>query len=166
MDISEGLRRRADEYARRNRLALGEQLGYGVHGIVFVVESQTEPGRSAIKIHEREVPYCRERDVYLRLYEHSVTQICGSDVPQLLNYDDELWLIQMTIVSRPYVLDFAGAYLDAPPDFSEEALTDWKAEKQEQFGTRWPKVQAILRSLQNYGVYLADISLNNVGFVD
>jgi hypothetical protein len=30
----------------------------------------------------------------------------------------------MTIVTRPDVLDFAGAYLDMPPEFSEEVMTD------------------------------------------
>jgi hypothetical protein len=66
--------RRADRYAQRRGLVLADQLGFGIHGIVFVAESQTDPGRRAIKVHEREAPYCRERDVYLRLQEHRVSQ--------------------------------------------------------------------------------------------
>jgi hypothetical protein len=72
----------------------------------------------------------------------------------------------MTIVTRPFVLDFAGAYLDEPPDFSEEVLADWRAEKQEQFGSRWPEVQAILRTLQRYGVFLMDANPGNISFGD
>jgi hypothetical protein len=91
MATKEELRRPADVYAQRYGLLLGEQIGYGIHGIVFVVESQTKPGRSAIKVHEREAAYCRERDVYLRLRDHAVADIRGCHVPQLLRYDDELW---------------------------------------------------------------------------
>jgi len=87
-------------------------------------------------------------------------------VPQLLGFDDELWVIEMTVVARPFVLDFAGAYLDFPPDFSEEVLADWQAEKHEQFGSRWPEVQAILRALEGYGVYMVDVNPGNVSFGD
>jgi len=34
--------------------------------------------------------------------------ILGFHVPQLLGADDELMAIEMTIVSPPYLLDFAG----------------------------------------------------------
>ncbi len=158
--------RRAHQYADQNGLTVGEQLGFGVHGIVFVVQSQRQPGFSAIKVHEREAPYCRERDVYLRLREHGVRQIRGCHVPRLLRHDDDLWVIEMEIVTRPYVLDFAGAYLDKPPDYSEEILTEWRAEKKEQFGDRWPEVESLLWSLERYGVYLADVSPSNVALAD
>jgi hypothetical protein len=41
-------------------------------------------------------------------------------------------VIEMTIVSRPFVLDFAGAYLDSPPEFSAEIWSEWEAEKRDQ----------------------------------
>ncbi|MFV1969026.1 MAG: hypothetical protein ACC628_26700 [Pirellulaceae bacterium] len=66
----------------------------------------------------------------------------------MLQYDDELWVIKMEVVTRPFVLDFAGAYLDKPPDYPEEVLADWRTEKQEQFGDRWPNVELILSSLE------------------
>ena len=125
-----------------------DRLGFGMHGSVFAAEDQNKGLSSAVKTHERERFYLRERNVYRRLMQHSVTDINGSEVPQLIANDDELWVVEMTIVTRPFVLDFAGAYLDYPPDFSEEVMAYWKAEKQEQFGTRWPDVQAILRSLE------------------
>lgn len=124
MTIREELLHRADIYAQRHGMVLGERLGYGVHGIVFVAESQTEPGRAAIKVHEREEPYQRERDVYFRLRDRGVSEIRGCHVPGLLRYDDELWVIAMEVVTRPFVLDFAGAYLDHPPDYSEEVITE------------------------------------------
>ncbi len=128
MGFQDELEHRARQYTQRNGLRLGQELGRGVHGIVFVTESQPENGplaaRSAIKVHRREPDYQRERDVYLRLKELGLTAIRGCRVPQLLAYDDSLGLLEMTVVSRPFVLDFAGAYLDEPPDFSEEVMAD------------------------------------------
>ncbi len=47
MATKKELLRRADRYAQRHGLVLADQLGFGIHGIVFVAESQTESGRSA-----------------------------------------------------------------------------------------------------------------------
>jgi hypothetical protein len=102
--------------------------------------------------------------VYLRLIECEVADIRGCAIPEMLRYDDELWGIEMTIGTRPFVLDFAGAYLDQAPDFSEEVLADWRAEKQEQFGSQWEEVQSILRSLQGFGVFLVDVNPGNISF--
>ena len=124
MSIQPELLRRTEQYCERYGLILVDRLGFGVHGSVFAVESQTERSQSAVKVHERERPYCRERDVYLRLKEWAVGGIRGFAVPEQLHHDDELWSIQMTVVTRPFVLDFAGAYLDEPPDFSAEVLAD------------------------------------------
>ena len=83
---------RAQEYAQRNALTLGDELGFGVHGIVLSAESQIKTGatptRSAIKVHEQEPCYRRERDIYLRLKEHDLREICGCTVPELIEYDD------------------------------------------------------------------------------
>ena len=162
----EDIVRRAKEYAQRYGRTLGEKIGFGVHGTVFVIESQTESGEidAAIKVHEAEGSYRRERDVYLRLQEHAVSEIRGCRVPRLLRFDEGLWVIEMSVVSRPFVLDFAGAHLDRPPAFSEEVLADWITDKQEQFGSRWPEVQAILRALQMYGIYMEDVTPGNISF--
>jgi hypothetical protein len=157
---------RARDDADRKALVIRVELGSGVHGIVFSAEYQSECGESAIKVHEREPHYARERDVYLRLQQHRISQIGGSNVPQLIAFDDDLWIIEMTVVARPFVLDFAGAFLDRPPDFSEEVLAEWRAEKQEQFGPRWRAVLAILAMLETYGIFLVDVNPGNVAFSD
>lgn len=46
------LLRRVQDYAQRRGLALGEQLGSGVHGIVFAAEFQAEAVQAALKVHE------------------------------------------------------------------------------------------------------------------
>jgi hypothetical protein len=158
--------RRLHEYADRNGLAVERQLGAGVHGIVFSAAHQAEGGRSAVKVHERAADYARERDVYLRLRANGVTAVRGCNVPELIAFDDELWALQMTVVARPFVLDFAGAFLDQPPNFPDEVLAEWQAEKQEQFGPRWGEVQAILRFLEGYGVFMIDVNPGNVSFGD
>ena len=164
MPTKEELIRRADLYAQRQGLVLGEQLGFGVHGIVFVAMSKAKLERAAIKIHEREGSYQRERDVYLRLRDHGISQIRDSQVPRLLRYDDELWVIEMGIVTRPFVLDFADAYLDEPPDYTDEVFAEWRTEKEEQFGDRWSDVELVLSLLRRYGVYLIDVSPSNIAF--
>ncbi len=106
----------------------------------------------------------RERDAYLRLKEAGVTEVLGFNVPQLIRSDNELLTIEMTIVSRPFLLDFAGAYLDAPPHFSEDIWSEWEAEKRDQFESRWPKVQAVLSALEELDIYMVDVSPSNIAF--
>jgi len=165
MERSE-LVRRAQQYADRKGSVLKEPLGFGVHGNVFSVEHQSESARTAIKAHEQEAAYVRERDVYLRLREHEVSTVRECNVPQLLGYDDELLVIEMTIVARPFLLDFGGAYLDGGPEFSEEVWADWRSEKQEQFGSFWPEVQRILAALEGYGIHVHDVNPGNISFAD
>jgi hypothetical protein len=119
-----------------------------------------------LKVHERAESYERERDVYLRLRDHGIDLIQGHHVPQLIDYDDELLAIEMSVVVRPFVLDFGGAYLDSAPDYGEEILEEWRREKEEQFESNWPKADSILTELRSYGIYVADVNPGNIGFVE
>ena len=76
------------------------------------------------------------------------------------------WVIEMSIVKRPFVLDFAGTFLDHAPDFSEEVMAEWEAEKQEQFGSRWRDAQAILREFEGFGIFIVDVNPGNISFGD
>jgi hypothetical protein len=159
------LLRRAEEYARERSLILGDRLGYGVQGIVFQARNQDE-GQSAIKVHSQETAYRRERNVYSRLRENGIVEIHGSHVPELLNHDDGRLILDMTVVDRPFVLDFGGAFLDFPPDFFDEVLAEWLAEKQEQFGHRWTETAAILRYLEDLGIFVIDVNPRNISWRD
>jgi hypothetical protein len=108
--------------------------------------------------------YQRERDIYLRLRNRGVGRILEFKVPKLWHFDDQLWVIEMEIVSPPFVLDFAGAYLDRPPDFPDDVMEEWRKEKREQFGDRWAQVQDILREFRKMGIYLADVKPGNIMF--
>ena len=102
---------RTTEYCTKYGCAIETELGFGYDGIVFSTTCQ-----SAIKVLRYEPLYQKERDVYLRLTEQEILNVNGFHVPELLHYDDELWTIEMRIVRPPFVLDFAGAYLDRLPD--------------------------------------------------
>ena len=165
MDLS-GLLRRIGEYAARCNLVVGEQLGVGIDGIVLKAECQPEARVSALKAYWTERPYFQERDAYLRLREYDVSLIRGCNVPQMIAFDDTLEVVEMTFVTRPFVLDFAKATLDRGFDFSEEMIADWHAMKAEEFGGRWGEVQAILRELETMGVFMNDASARNISWPD
>ena len=95
-----------------------------------------------------------------------MTTLLGFNIPELVGFEDELRVIEMTIVKRPFVLDFAGAHLDIRPEFPEDVWTDWEADKREQFEGRWPAVQALLGEFEAIGIYLLDISPSNIAFID
>jgi hypothetical protein len=153
-------------YAARYELRLGERLGFSIHGSVHVVEHKIKTDKSAIESHRDTEFYLRERAVYERLSGAGVSDILGFHVPQLIRADGELQVIEMTIVTRPFVLDFAGAYVDAPPEFSEDIWADWEADKREQFGGRWTTVRAVMDALEDLGIYLVDVTPSNIAFLD
>jgi hypothetical protein len=151
-------------YAARYNLRLGERLGFGIHGTVRAVIYEGKQDQSAIKAHRSAPAYRREREVYERLQELGVTDVLGFHVPQLIRADDDLWVIEMTIVTRPFVLDFAGAYLDMKPEFSEEIWAEWEEQKRGQFGADWSTVEAVMNAFEDFGIYLMDISPSNIAF--
>jgi hypothetical protein len=155
----------AGAYVARYGLQLGERLGFGIHGSVHVVEHKIKRDKSAIKSHRATEFYLRERAVYERLSGAGISDILGFHVPQFIRADDDLQVIEMTIVTRPFALDFAGAYVGAPPEFSEDIWAEWEKEKREQFGARWPAVRAVMNAFEDLGIYLVDVSPSNIAFL-
>lgn len=155
----EDIERRIKLFAQRYDCALEKRLGYGWDGIVISTNSE-----GAIKGLRYQPLYERERDVYLRLQELAVFKVRGFNVPRLVRFDDELCCVEMTIVRPPFVLDFAGAYLDEQPDYPDDILEAWRVEKIEQFEERWTEVQAVMREFGRMGIYLADIKPGNIEF--
>ena len=102
--------------------------------------------------------------VFLRLNDLGIDNVCGNRVPLLTDYDDELLAIEMTIVSPPFRLDFGGAYLDRPPDYSPEVWRDWEEMKSMAFEENWPAVKHILATFETFGVYIADVNPGNIKF--
>ncbi len=162
--MDEELLEKAEVYARSRGAKVARGLGFGIHGIVVALESESKPGQTALKVHFSAEPYGREREVYERLRELGCRKILGFHVPQLLRCDDALLALEMTVVMPPYVLDFAGAYVDFAPEFSDEIWEEWTRKNEEQFGANWPAAQMILGDLQDLGIHMHDPSPSNIRF--
>ena len=161
-DCREEIWERANLFAAEYGRNLIGQLGHGYDGSVFATERQ-----SAIKVLRFQRLYERERDVYLRLRSQAIVEVAGFAVPQLIHHDDRLWIVEMGIVSAPFVLDFAGAYLDKRPDYPDDVMEEWQAEKLEQFGEeRWKIVQNIMAHFARMRIYLADVKPGNITFAE
>jgi hypothetical protein len=139
------------------------RLGSGIHGIVFLMRSERGDWR-AVKILGLCAAFERECEVYGRLRGLGVTEIRGHQVPILLRVDDALLAIEMSVVERPFVLDFASAYLDFPPKFAEGAMEHLDEEMRENFGFHYEDARRILEELEEHGIYQTDPSPRNIGF--
>jgi hypothetical protein len=138
------LKARAIQYASLsgNSLDLTSPLGYGMDGCVWKSGKET-----AIKALSREDNYNREVECYRRFRDNKVTNLHGFAVPELLGFDDRLLVIEMRIVTPPYILDFAKAQIDKPMEFEEGGKEEWLAECEERFEGNWPKVRSLLFAL-------------------
>lgn len=152
-------------YASRYQLRPTARLGFGIHGIVFSVVGNLKEGATVIKAHHAAEPFHRELAIYARLKEAKIRKVLGFNVPHLINHDADLHVIEMSLVARPFVLDFAGAYLDAPPVFDEEAWERWETDNRERFGERWPQVQAVLAALEEMDIHMIDVLPGNIAFI-
>lgn len=160
MDASQDLYDVAIRYATARHIRLIDPLGRGKDGTVFA--SDRAP---AIKAFRQPEAFNRELACYQRLLEMSVDEVLGHHVPRLFDENPVLYVLEMTIVKPPFLLDFASAYLDWPPDFSAEVLQQWEEEKLEQFGANWPRVKVVLQVLEDrYGIYLFDVNPGNITF--
>ena len=127
------------------------RLGFGIHGTVFAAADNTKAGFFAVKFHREKGPFEHECRAHERLRTDYITQILGLNVPQLLMIDKEFRTIEMTIVRKPFLLDFADALLDQSPDFSEDVFRD---------------VMRVLEALRGFGIHLHDINPGNIRFAE
>jgi hypothetical protein len=156
------LRTRLSEYASRRKLKIHEHLGGGIQGIVF---STYLP--SAIKVFKRKEHYLREVTVYQRLKERDVSSVCGFAVPRPLRHHDGLFVIEMELVVRPFVVDFASAGVDGPLyDYTPEILEEHERSRKEMFEDKWPAVKQIMAEFRSHGIYLSDVKPGNISFAD
>lgn len=143
-------------------------MGAGTQGTVYLCNVHYPPqsafAQVAVKFHDRVAAYNRETQVYRRLRDLQITHVAGHRVPLLIHHDDQLLAIEMTIVSPPFCLDFGGAYLDNPPDYSPQTWADWEQEKREQFEENWPAVENILTEFRLMGIHIADVNPGNIKF--
>lgn len=152
---------RLSKYAAQNNKRLNSELGWGYEGLVYSTTS-----KSAIKAYRHDNLYQKERNVYRRMRERGISSADAFTVPRLISRSDDWLAVEMTIVSPPFILDFAGAYLDEKPPYSAEEWAQWESEKSEQFGDRWPEVRSAMYTFRAHGIYLNDVKPGNVTFAD
>ncbi len=89
-------------------------------------------------------------------------------MPQLIRNDDELLAIEITVVTPPFLLDFASAYTDDELNwlgFSPEVWAEREAHWAEVFGDHWPDAAAVRDAFHRItGLHLLDLSPNNIRF--
>jgi hypothetical protein len=138
-------------------LTLIAELGWGNNGTVW----QTSR-RSALKVHRLEETYQRELQAYRRI---GLTRtIAGLWVPNLIQHEDRLRALELSIVEPPFILDFASACrADSAPRFPPEVMAEWLTEKREQFGTDWPRAAVALRELERtFDLRMLDVHPANI----
>lgn len=119
---------------------------------------------TAIKIYDLEQGYRRERDVYIRLKERGIQSIRGLNIPRIEKWDDDLFVLEMSVVHVPCLIDFGGAYIDTAPD---HMIRDeiWVNQKAEEFGANWEEAQAVIREIEfQANIWLADVNTGNIKF--
>ena len=116
-------------YLQISTLEVVRKIGFGIHGSVFEVSSGPM-STSVVKVFEDDSAFAREKAVYLRLQDKNISKINEFSVPELLNADDELLILQISLVPRPFVLGFASAYLDELPAWFPPLSREWWADKE------------------------------------
>lgn len=116
---------------------LSELLGKGEDGFVWRTNANT-----ALKVFFRQRNYERELACYIRLSRwNNVTELAGFSIPRLIGEDDALMVIEMGIVTPPWVLDFGKAYIDKAADYPEGVLEDSFASFKENYNDEdWERV--------------------------
>lgn len=162
MSVLQDARKRAGLYAASRKITLCGDLGNGTDGAVFDSSVDT-----AIKSLFRERGYWNERDAYLRLRDFGVLHTIDEfSVPQLIDFDDALLVIEIDIVTPPYIIDFAKVRIDRSPDFSEETLRQHERECREIFGQHYEEMRDLLETLESYQIYYLDPRPSNIAFSD
>lgn len=118
----------------------------------------------AIKVHLQRDNFSRELAAYRRLAHSRVDGIEGFAIPKLINADERLRIIEMTIVSPPWLLDFGNALLQEP-DFEQSVMDDWWTRIEDRFGEKFPVVQSVYYALlARCGIHYLDFKPGNIEF--
>lgn len=150
---------KANQYCDNNETAIIDQLGFGTQGMVFLTKRN-----SAIKVYSLRQGYERERDVYKRLLDRNIKSIRGLTIPRIKNWDDALYIFEMSVVHVPCILDFGGAYLDKQPEHMTRD-EHWLKAKEEEFGKNWEEAQSVIRELEyRADIWLSDVNTGNIKF--
>ena len=96
-------------------------LGYGSDGSVW-----HSSRRTAVKAIYHRKNYDHELECYRRLKAAGIRHVGMFDVPFLEDFDDDVLVIEISVVQPPYLLDFGKVYLDQEPThlYDEQMMVD------------------------------------------
>lgn len=92
--------KRADRYAANRGIIVDfdRRLGVGQEGFVWKTNRE-----SAIKVFDRFENFEREKSCYEILQQRRIIEIRGFSIPTFLDCDETLRVLEMSIVSPPYI---------------------------------------------------------------
>jgi hypothetical protein len=157
------IQRRALLYADSKLLAMPSDLPFdgGDDGSVWFTDNKT-----VVKSFRNSVNYTHELICYQRLQSGGIgRRIREFNVPELVDYSDDLMVIEMTAVFPPYILDFGKAYL-SDPRFPDHVLEEWHERMQFWWDDRVREVRTALATLRRCGIWYFDAKPGNVTLLD
>jgi hypothetical protein len=156
---------RVGEYESRYGRRLPGFLGSGPGQDGFVLRSDLY---TAVKFFDRLDRFERELEVYQILRDRGIHDVAGHAVPELIQFDAALRAIEMSVVDRPFVLDFAGAKrANEVPDFEQHVLDEHALHLQELFEDRYADALHVAEMFRRRtGFILLDIHPGNIAFED
>ncbi len=155
--IPDSILKARDEYCRRYSSQIDEngEFWWGLDAFLW-----QSTGDSILKVHRYEERFRQELAVYNRLTERGVERLKGFRFPQLLHYDEELQILELSFVSPPYILDFVEVGIGKMPgNFDLDRI---EAQQSKQFGKDWPDVRRLLEALMQIGIYYDDVHNKNI----
>jgi hypothetical protein len=158
-------RSRLKNFESRYGISLLHHLGAGAGQDGIVMQSDR---RTAVKFFDQLPRFRRELEVYQVLRDRGIRSVAGHNVPELVLDDGELRAIEMSVVQRPFVLDFAGAKRPHEvPDFGAEIMEEHFEHLRDLFGDRWADALHVAEMFrQATGFVLLDIHPGNIAFAD
>ena len=124
---------------------------------------------SALKAFHHQRNYLDKLESYQRLRAADIHELSGFAVPKLIGFEDELQVIEMSIVQPPYLLDFGKVYFDRPPTdiYDSRQLKEAENYAKQLFGNQWPDVAGLLYTLrERFGIWYVDPKPANISFGD
>ena len=109
-----------DEFCQRNSCEIDPmgEFWWGLDAYLWQLDNY-----QIMKVHRYEERFRRELEAYQRLLERGMVRLKGFRFPQLIHYDEELRILELSFVSPPYILDFVEVGLGKrPPNFDLDCI--------------------------------------------
>jgi len=143
------------------RLDFATPLGHGRDGKVWKSTVDT-----AVKVYAKYKPFATELACYRRLQEKRINKIMEFSIPEFVRFHGALGVIEMQVVSPPFLIDFGIATVDDPPRYSEEIMAQERRGWKKNFGSRYPRVLTLVACLEMHGIYYLDPHPGNIRWGD